>query len=116
MANAVLFVGWNRPIPGREQQAMDLFGKVMEYYTKSQSEGKIESFEAVILSAHGGDLNGFMLIRGDEKKLSEFQREDAFMDNILEAEFYLEGVGVIGGYINEGLTDVLSRWSRNIGK
>jgi hypothetical protein len=55
MANGVLFIGWKRPVPGREQQAMGLFQKGIEYYAKSQSEGKIESYEPVILSAHGGD-------------------------------------------------------------
>ena len=31
MADRVLFIGWNRSIPGREQQAMQLFQKVVEF-------------------------------------------------------------------------------------
>ena len=116
MANAVLLIGWNRPVAGREQQGMDLFGKVMEYYTRSQSEGKIESFEPVILSAHGGDLNGFWLIKGDTAKLSAFRREDTFVEFITEAGFCMEGIGVIDGYIGEGVSDLLSRYSKLIVK
>jgi len=62
MANQALFLGWNRPARGREEQAMKLWGKTMEYYGKLQAEGRIESFEPVLLTAHGGDLNGFFLI------------------------------------------------------
>jgi hypothetical protein len=29
MADRVLFIGWNRPVVGREQQAMKLFQKAM---------------------------------------------------------------------------------------
>ena len=65
MANSALFVGWNRSVAGREQQAMNLFMSVTEYYNQLQNAGKIESFEPVILANHGGDLNGFVLIRGD---------------------------------------------------
>jgi hypothetical protein len=116
MANAALFVGWNRAIAGREQQAMDLFGKVVAYYTKAQSEGKIESFEPVLLTAHGGDLNGFFLIRGDVEKLAAFKREDTFAEYVTEAAFCLEGVGVIDSAIGESLNNAFARYSKLIGK
>ena len=61
MAESVIFVGWDRAFVGREKQTMQLFQKVMEYNSKLQAAGKIESFEAVMLSAHGGDMNGFVL-------------------------------------------------------
>ena len=51
MADQVLFLGWNRVVAGREQQAMQLWQKSMEYYGGLQSGGLIESFEPVILSA-----------------------------------------------------------------
>ena len=116
MANGALFIGWNRPVRGREQQSMDLFQKTMEYYAKAKSDGKIESFEPVLLGAHGGDLNGFFLIKGDVAKLSEFKREDTFVESVIEAGFCLDGIGVIECSIGEGITDVMSRWYKLIGK
>ena len=53
MANRAIFLGWSRAMPGREQQAMKLWDKTMEYYGQLQTEGKIESWEPVLLSAHG---------------------------------------------------------------
>jgi len=114
MADRVLFIGWNRSIPGREQQAMQLFQKVVEFYGKLQADGRIESFEPVLLTAHGGDLNGFFLLKGDAEKLAEIRREDTFIDLTFEAGYCLEGFGVIVGYVGEGLTDAFSRWSKLI--
>ena len=115
MADSVLFIGWNRSVKGREQQAMQLFQKVVEFYGKLQADGRIESFEPVLLSAHGGDLNGFFLLRGEAEKLGEVQRDETFVDLTIEAGYCLEGVGVVPGYIGEGLTDTFSRWSKFVG-
>ena len=112
MANAVIFLGWNRPTVGREQQAMQLFQKSLEFYGKLMTEGRIENFEPIILSAHGGDLNGFILIQGDAKKLSEIKREETFIDLVIEGEYCVDGFGHVDGYIGEGLNDVMSRWAK----
>ena len=116
MANGVLLMGWNRPLPGREQQAMDLFQKALAYYEKAKSEGKIESFETVILNAHGGDLNGFILVTGDAEKLSAFKREDTFADYATEAGYCLDDFGIVEGQIGEGAMNQISRWSKLIGR
>jgi hypothetical protein len=84
----------------------------MEYYGKLQAEGRIEGFEPVILTAHGGDLNGFFLIRGDAEKLREIQREDDFVNFVVEAGYCLDGFGVITGYIGEGLEALFNKWSK----
>jgi hypothetical protein len=115
MADRVLFVGWNRPIAGREQQALQLWQKAMEYYGKLQADGRIEGFEPILLSAHGGDLNGFVMLRGSAEKLAEIREDGTFLDLATEAEYCLEAFGVVVGYIGEGVKDVFSRWSKLIG-
>jgi hypothetical protein len=112
MADRVLFIGWNRPVIGREKQANQLFQKVMKYNAKLQADGRIESFEPVILSAHGGDLNGFILLKGSAQKLAEIREDNAFVDLVIEGGYCLEGYGIVAGYTGEGLTNVLSRWSK----
>ena len=87
MADNVLFIGWNRSVKGREQQAMQLFQKVIEYYGGLQADGRIESFEPVALAAHGGDLNGFILIKGEIGKLDEVRRDDTFINFSIEANY-----------------------------
>ena len=114
MADRVLFLGWNRSVAGREQQAMELFQKCLEFYGGLQADGRIESFEPVILAAHGGDLNGFVLLKGEAEKLDEVRRDDTFTNLSIEANYCLDGFGIIPGYIGEGLTDAFSRWTKLI--
>lgn len=115
MADRVIFMGWNRAVSGREQQALQLFQKAMEFWGKLQAEGRIESFEPVLLSNHGGDLNGFVMVKGEAGKLSEIQEDNTFIDFAVEADYCLEGYGVIAGYIGDSLADRFSRWSKLIG-
>jgi hypothetical protein len=115
MAKQIIFLGWNRAVTGREQHAMKLFEKGMEFFGKLQTDGKIESFEPVLLSAHGGDLNGFVMLRGEAIKLAEVRRDDAYTNFIIEAGYCLEGFGAIVGFVGEGLTDLFARYSKIIG-
>ena len=115
MADRILFIGWNRPIVGREQQANQVFQKSMAFYGKLHADGRIDSFEPVLLAAHGGDLNGFVMLKGDAGKLAEIREDDAFIELVIEAGYCVEGFGVVPGYIGEGLTEVLSRWLKLIG-
>jgi len=112
MADRILFVGWNRVVAGREKQAMKLWLKSIEFYGSLQSNGRIDSFEPVILSSHGGDLNGYMMLRGDADKLAEVQEDETFIDLIVEADYCLNGFGVVPGYIGDSIMDRLSRWSK----
>jgi len=116
MADRVIFMGWKAPIVGREQQAMQLFRKTLEYCNLLQADERIESFDAVLLSAHGGDLNGFFLLKSDAKKLAEIREDDDFIGIAIEAGYCLDGFGTSMGYIGEGLSDVFSRWSIIIGE
>ena len=112
MADRILFLGWNRAIAGREQQAMQLWQKSIEFYDGLQSGGRIESFEPVILSSHGGDLNGFIMIRGDAEKLAMLRLDDGFNDLATEAHFCLDKFGIVAGLIGDSIMDQLSRWSK----
>ena len=115
MAESALFMGWDRPIVGREKQAMQLWQKAMEYCSKLKTDGKIESFDAVMLQAHGGDLNAFIIVKGDAKKLAEIRREDTFSQYLVEGTYCLQGFGVIPGAIGAGLTKIVSQWAKLIG-
>ena len=65
MAGEALFIGWGAVVRGREQQALQVFQESMQYYGGLQQEGRIESFDVYLLAPHGGDLNGFVILRGE---------------------------------------------------
>lgn len=103
MANGVLFIGWGVPVPGREQKALQVFGEAMQYYTRLQQQGDIESFEPVELEPHGGDLSGFALLHGDAEKLARLRRSEEFLRLVNRATLVVENFGVVAGYTGEDL-------------
>ena len=115
MADRVLFIGWNRPVVGREQQAQKLFMKAMEFYAKLLAEGRIEGFDTVLLNPHGGDLNGLVILKGTAAKLAEVQRDESFINMQAEGNYCLEGLGVIFGLTGNAIGDFMVRWSKLIG-
>jgi hypothetical protein len=103
MTTSALFIGWNRAYPGREALALETFNSLINLLDKQQSKGTIASFEPVVLESHGGDLNGFVLIRGDRQKLDAFQHSDEFQTLWHQGLWAVESLGVTEGFIGEGL-------------
>src|SRR5262249_19954968 len=79
-ADSILFIGWTRAERGREREALETFGMSMGFWAKQVAAGKIESFEPVLLDRHGGDMNGFVLIRGSAANLAELANSEEFRD------------------------------------
>jgi hypothetical protein len=116
MADAAIFVGWNEAKTGREALAGELFGTAMAYYGSLVQKGTIESFEPVILSRHGGDLNGFILLRGDADKLHALVQTDEWLEMVNKAILCLGGFGVVPAYTGEGVQKVMQSWMKAIPK
>jgi hypothetical protein len=85
MAGEALFLGWGPVVRGREQKAVQVFQETIEYYGRLQQEGKIDSFEPVLIAPHGGDLGGFVLLRGERAKLDEIRTSDEFERAVVRA-------------------------------
>lgn len=76
MSDTALFVGWGDTHPGREAFAHKHFAEFTEILEGLEAAGEIESFETVLLDPHGGDLDGFTLVRAAPEKLVELWLRD----------------------------------------
>jgi hypothetical protein len=115
MADAGLFVGFGTEVRGREKEGVDLFNEILGYYTRLQEEGTIESFEPVFLEPHGGDLSGFILIRGEAEKLAALRVSDEFTQFSLRAALIVDGFGVVGADLAERLERQMEYYIGQIG-
>jgi hypothetical protein len=97
MGTNVVFVGWDRPTPGRERMATALFQEFMQYLGAQQQSGAIRSFDSVFLNPHGGDLNGFTCIMGDSGKLDALLASEAWEALMTRAQLALDGFGYLRG-------------------
>jgi hypothetical protein len=110
-----LVVGWNRAVPGREGAAAELFAGATAYYEKLQKAGRITAWEPLFLSQHGGDFNGFFVIRGTQTNLDWVRSDEEFVELILRAGHCLENVGVIPAYSGLNVIgDLMTRWTKSV--
>lgn len=116
MTNDVLFIGWNRPVAGRENNALELFSMVTNYLGTMQKKDAIASFEPVLLTVHGGDLNGFVLVRGEQKKLANLRQAEEFQNLVTSCAVALEGFGVIEGWSGEKLQHRMKSYHSAVAK
>ena len=110
MADAALFIGWTDVIPGREAIANAGFAEALAFYTAQQQKGTIESFEPAMLSPHGGDLGGFILVRGEAAKLAALRQSEESQRLHARAQIYLSGFGIIDAYIGASLATMMATW------
>jgi hypothetical protein len=110
MAGEALFLGWGPVVRGREQKALTVFQETIAYYGKLQQEGRIDSFEPVLIAPHGGDLGGFVLLRGERGKLDEIRSSEEFERAVTRAASVVENVGVINAFTGESLGQTMSRF------
>ena len=110
MAGEALFLGWGPVVRGREQKALQVFQETIEYYGKLQQEGQIDSFEPVLIAPHGGDLGGFVLLRGERSKLDQIRASEEFERLVTRAATIVDNVGAIIAYTGDSLAQAMGRF------
>ncbi len=113
MATGVLFIGWGPGVPGREQKALQIFNEAMQYWTRLQQQGVIESFEPIALEPHGGDLTGFVLIRGAKDRLNRLRTDSEFVSLNTRAQLVVQNLGVVMGYAGEDLNQLFADFGKH---
>jgi hypothetical protein len=114
MADGGLFIGWGAPITGREAKGLEVLSESLAYYGGLQEQGVIESFETVILEPHGGDLQGFILLRGSEERLAQLRVDEEFVRLSTRASLIVASVGVIGAALGGGLERAIGMYQQAV--
>jgi hypothetical protein len=114
MADAGLFIGWGQVVRGREGQALDVFNETIELYGQMQSDGRIESFDVALLEPHGGELQGYVLLRGSEEQIDAVRRSEDFERVMTKGSLIVEDLGVINAAIGEGLARAMAIYQEEI--
>jgi hypothetical protein len=114
MGSNAIFFAWNRSLPGRERISGEHFQEFSQYLNGLQKKGEISSFEAVFLNPHGGDMNGFFLIRGDSSKLDTLVSTKEWETHMIRAVHHLQGAGAVRAQTGDLIAGRMSIWTENI--
>jgi len=112
-SNVILF-GWNRPLPGRERISTEHFQEFVNYLNGLKEKGKIASYNVVFLNPHGGDLNGFFLIHGDNPQLDALVVTKDWEVHMIRAQHHLDGAGVVRGQTGDLIGESMSIYREHI--
>jgi len=85
-----------------------VFAEALAYYAAAEQGGRIESHETVFLSPHGGDLEGFTLVRGSDAQIAALRTEDEFERLIARAALVVRNVGVVDAALGEGVQNAVA--------
>jgi hypothetical protein len=110
MAGDELFIGWGPVVRGREQTALKVFQETIEFHGKLQQDGMIDGFDAHLIAPHGGDLAGFIMLRGERSKLDDVRNSEDFELLIARAGSVVDQVGVLNAYSGEALGQAMGRF------
>jgi hypothetical protein len=115
MADEALFIGWGEVVRGRERKAVEVFNESLQYYGQLEHGGKIEGFDAWFLGPHGGDLAGFILLRGERERLDEIQRSAEFERLQTRAAMIVDRTGVVNAYTGEAVGRLMGQFQEAAG-
>ena len=107
MADAGLLIGWNRVVNGRDQNAVELWSEMLVYLRRLHAEGGVSRYEPVLLGAHGGSLNGFVLVWGTQEQMDRLRNSNEFLLLNVRAQKSLEGFTVVRAHFGEEAAKIL---------
>jgi hypothetical protein len=102
MADRVLFISWGENVAGREQRGLALFNEVIGMYGTMQQEGRIESFDVVLLNPNAG-IDGYIEIRGSAEQLNALRDSDDYLRSITAAGLVVHDLRVVEGFTGAGI-------------
>jgi hypothetical protein len=96
MAMAVVFIGWNQPHPGLEQQSRD--------YLEGPGVDSLRAFEGIaferferLAGSPSGALRGGAILYGERDQLESFCRTHTFASFTRAMAQHFDGFGVTAG-------------------
>ena len=114
MADAGLFIGWGQVVRGREDRALEVFNETIELYGQMQSDGRIEGFDVTLLEPHGGELAGFVLLRGSEEQIDAVHHDEGFERVMQRADLIVDGLGIVPALVGEGIARGMAIYQEEI--
>ena len=116
MSEAALCTVWGTPVPGREKHALDVYSETLQYWGRLQQQGKIERFDVVVLGPTGGDLTGFMLVRGTQAQLDSVRHSEEYERLLNRVQLIAQHVRAADAFVDEGLARVMSQYTDEVAR
>jgi hypothetical protein len=115
MADRLLFIGWDHPVRGREERAIEVFNESVGYYGRLQQDGRIERFDVAFLLPHGG-MGGYFALQGSAEQVNAVREDAEFRRIMTDANLAVEGITILNGLVGQGIADQMAMFQEGIAK
>ncbi len=105
-----LFIRYGKLVPGREQQAIDLFRETSGYFTQKLDAGLIDYYEPFFFmtSDHEAET-GFMIVKGPAPEIFRLMEDESYLQLAEKAMVLVEHFTVDLLTVGEGIELQLQR-------
>jgi hypothetical protein len=114
MKNNTALFAWRRSLPGREQLSAAHFDDFVSFLMGLQNDGKIDSFEPVLLEPNASGIIGFVLIRADGGRLDALFNSEAWDAHMVRAMFHLDQPALLRGVTGSLAQELMGQWRAGI--
>jgi hypothetical protein len=115
MADRVLVISWGEPVRGREERAMEVFNEAVGLCGRMQQDGRLESFDVVLLNPNS-ETAGYMELHGSAEQIAALDSDEEFMRNTVDASLIVENLRHTVGYTNEAVARQMAMFQDAIAK
>ena len=115
MADRVLVISWGDTVHGREERALEVFNESLGLCGRLQQDGKIESFDVVLLDPTG-DMAGYLEVHGSAEQINALDDNEEFLRNTVDAALIVKNLRHTRGYTNEGVARQIGLYQEAVGK
>jgi hypothetical protein len=91
-----------------------VFNEALGLYGRMQQDGRIESFDVVLLAPSGG-LNGYMELRGSAAQMAAVREDADFRRVLVDASMVVDNLRLVDGYCNDGIAREMALYQAAIG-
>ncbi|HEX4717264.1 MAG TPA: hypothetical protein VH300_01945 [Thermoleophilaceae bacterium] len=115
MADRLLMISWGETVRGREERALEVFNESVGLAGRMQQDGRIESFDVVLLSPNGG-ITGYLEMHGSAQQIAAIQEDQEFQRNTVDASLIVEDLRHTVGFTNEGVAQQMALYQEAVAK
>ena len=115
MADRALLVSWGETVRGAEERGLEVFNEAIGLLGRLQQDGRIESFDVVILEPNG-QLGGIVLVKGTRAQIDALRADDEFRRNTLDAALIVDNLAHTEGSADEGVAQDIALYQEAISK
>jgi hypothetical protein len=115
MADRVLFMSWGETVRGREERALEVFNEAVGLMGRMQQDGRIESFDIVLLGPNG-ELGGYFELHGSAEQIAAVNEDEEFQRNTADAALIVNNLRHVVGYTGEGVAQQMAIYEDAIAK